>query len=176
MHAFTPVDIAAEQLRNRALLLSPPISTKRLIAACFPGVHVAGATLRKGLYGYARHTLAGPIIVYSRSLPILEQRMTIAHEIGHLYYHDLEHGPRLRSGVVFDRALEDRAEAFARELLAPITMVAKHRRRFPSEDEDENEIYLDHVDELGALFMVPAAVIDHQIRCLARQARLPAHR
>jgi Zn-dependent peptidase ImmA (M78 family) len=150
----------------------PPFSTKDIIAACFPNVFVTGAVLRRGLYGYARHTLNGPIIVYSRRLPILDQRMTIAHEVGHLYYHDLEHGPVLRSGQVFDQALEDRAEAFARELLAPVAVVAKYRRRFPSDDEDEQEIYLDHVDELASRFMVPSSVIDLQIKHLARQARL----
>jgi hypothetical protein len=171
-HLSTLVEIAAD-LRRRARLYNPPFSTKRIIAACFPDVLVTGGRLPDGLEAVISKQADGPLIVYQRSLPILEQRYAIAHELGHLVLGDLENERvRKRATRPSQPHVEKRADDFATELLAPLVLVAKYAVLGPAEDPEDHEIYLDHCDDLASIFQVPPRIIDSQIRRLQRHARM----
>ena len=65
---------------------------------------------------------------------------------------------------------EERADAFAAELLAPLHEVRRRVVRRPEQDRlvDEHSLYQDQADRLASRFGVPVEVIDGQIRRLAR--------
>lgn len=168
MHLSTLVEIAAD-LRRRADLLDPPFSTVRLIAACFPGTAVGGGTLPPGVDELVSRRDGGPVIVYSRALSSPEQRFAIAHGIAHVVFGDLDDAlAHSRPGCLGNPANEERADAFAAELLVPLALLASKVQRFPSRDPEEHERYLDHVDSLASRFAVPSFVIDSQIRMVGR--------
>lgn len=162
-HLSTLVEIAAE-LRLRAGQTKPPFSTRKIIESSFPDALVTGGRLPAQLDELVTLFSDGPVILYARSLPGPEQRRAIAHALAHLIFDDARVCMRPgRPGVI---ANEERADAFADELLAPIELVRARADRAPSDDPEEHEIYLDRVDELASTFSVPASVIDLQIRKL----------
>jgi hypothetical protein len=155
------VAVVAEDLRKRAGQLEPAFSTERIVDTCFPGAFITGGRLSPKVDGLASHQAEGPLIVYERSLPVPDRRMTIACALSHLLFGD---GSGVEVPVAGASATD--ADEFAVELLAPLAEVQKSARLFPSSDPDEHELYLDHVDDLAAIFVVPADVIDSQIRRL----------
>ena len=162
-HLSTMVEIAAE-LRQRAGQAKPPFSTRQIIEACFPTALVTGGCLPAGVDELVSVYSDGPVILYKRSLSGPEQRLAIGHALAHLIFDDERVCMRPgRAGVL---ANEERADAFAAELFAPLESIAGRVRRLPSEDLEEHEIYLDHVDEIASTFAVPAYVIDLQIHRL----------
>jgi Zn-dependent peptidase ImmA (M78 family) len=179
MHAKSAVLTAeaAARLRLQAGYgrQSPPaFSTKQIIRANYPDTLVTGGRLPDGVEAMVTRCDEGPLIVYQRSLPILQQRYAIAHEIGHLALGHLDLGDAYTRGQLesVSSDLELAADAFATELLAPIATVARFAKLRPSSDPHDHEIYLDHVDDLASMFMVPAVIIDSQIRKLVTHARL----
>ncbi len=172
MRLSTLVEIAAD-LRRRAVQLTPPFSTKRIIAASMPGIVVTGSKLPDGMDEVVRLHDKRPIIVYQRSLSSPEQRIAIAHGLAHVLFDD--ETACLRVGSAGIPAIEERADAFAVELLAPLTSVSRFAQHGPSSG-DEHEIYLDHVDGIASLFAVPSYVIDSQIRRLVMTDKIASHR
>lgn len=155
------VQVAAE-IRFRAAQIAPPFSTSKIIETCFPMALVTGFRLPPGVDEVVTLAAEGPTILYSRSLPVPDQRIAIAHGLAHLLFDDrsvcMKPG---RAGVPHNEA---RADRFAAELLAPSAEVAMRARCAPSEDPEEYEIYLDQLEQLASAFGVPVAVIDSQLR------------
>jgi len=164
MQKLMLVDVAAD-LRKRAGQVEPAYSTRQIVAARFPSALVTGATLRPGIEEMVSMRREGPVIVYSRALSGPSQRFAIGHALAHLLFDDSSAAACAgRPGV---RANEEQADAFAAELLAPLDELAPYVGRYPSEDPEEHELYLDQVDEIASHFVLPARVIDRRIRELA---------
>lgn len=157
------VEVAAD-IRRRSGLTEPAFSTKQIVDACFPATFVTGANLPDGFDEVVKREREGALIVYKRSLPGPAQRFAIAHALAHLLFDSAL--TCARPGLAGNPESERRADLFATELLAPLEEVARFASRFPSEDPDEHELYLDQVDEIASRFVVPADVIDSQIRRL----------
>jgi Zn-dependent peptidase ImmA (M78 family) len=159
---------AAADVRRRSGLTVPSFSTKAIVDACFPNAVVTGRVLPIGFNEVVARTPEGPIIIYSRSMPIAKQRLAIAHAVAHLLFDDDD--SCCRPGFVGDDNVEDRADNFARELLVPLEDLKALVQRWPSNDNAAHEVYLDHVDELASFFNVPPYVIDERIRELVALA------
>lgn len=159
------VEIAAD-IRTRAGQEQPAFSTRQIIERCFPEVLVTGAHLPDGVDEVFARRESGPVILYKRSLSGPEQRFAIAHAIAHLLF-DAD-GTGASVGCAGDPAREERADRFAMELLAPLAEIRPYVGRYPCDDPDEHELYLDQVDEIASHFVVPAWVIQTQIRQLMR--------
>lgn len=157
------VEVAAA-LRLRADEVDPAFSTRALIGKCFPGTMVTGANLPDGIDEMVSWSHHGPVIVYQRKLSGPQQRFAIAHAMAHLLFDRDSDGASLER--LGDPVTEMRADAFAAELLAPLHLVAECARLTPSDDPEDHEIYLDHVDEIASMFAVPADIIDSRIRML----------
>lgn len=171
-HLSTSVEIAAE-LRCRAGQKSPPFSTTKIIETCFPSTLVTGGPLPLEIHEIVSKHRWGATIVYRRSLSGPEQRFAIAHAIAHLLFDDESACMRPgRAGIV---ASEERADAFAAELLVPLDVLRASVTRWPSPDAVDQEIYLDHVDENASRFGVPAYIIDERIRQLASTYKIANH-
>lgn len=171
-HLSTLVEIAAD-LRCRSGLTKPPYSTSTIIEACFPDILVTGFRLPAGVDELVSVAREGPVILYSRSLPILDQRYAIAHALAHILFDDEDVCMRVgRAGVA---ANEQRADDFGAELLAPRAEIRAVLRMWPSKDAEDHEIYLDHVDQIASRFSVPSLVIDAQIRRLAVVDKIVSH-
>lgn len=161
------VAVAAD-LRRRAGQVEPAFSTRQIVEACFPGTLVTGSALPPGIEEMVSRRREGPVIVYSRSLPGPSQRFAIAHALAHLLFDDERAAACAgRPGI---RAHEERADAFAAELLAPLDEIEPYVGRYASEDFEEHELYLDQVDEIASHFVLPARVIDRRIRELGSHA------
>jgi len=163
MHLSTLVEIAAE-LRRRAGLTKPPYSTTTIIQSCFPSVLVTGFRLPDGVDELATSASEGATILYSRSLPIPDQRYAIGHGLAHLIFDD--RSACIRPGKRQPNKYERRADYFSAELLAPAADVRSLVELLPSDEGEDREVYLDHVDQLASKFCLPAHVIDVQIRRL----------
>ena len=151
----------ASELRSRAGQHHAAISTSKIMRTCFPHVHVTGRVLPAGVHEAVSNTPTGIILVYARGLPSPDQRFAIAHGMAHLLF-DTEESACLpgRTGVV---DVEARADRFAEELLVPLGELAKHARLRPSTDPDQQEFFLDHVDEISSRFHVPSRVIERRL-------------
>jgi Zn-dependent peptidase ImmA (M78 family) len=161
------VEVAAD-VRRQAGLDTPSFSTKTIVDACFPDAVVTGRILPIGFNEVVARTPEGPVIIYSRQLPVAKQRLAIAHAVAHLLFDD--DSSCCRPGFVGESHVEDRADRFARELLVPLGSLSALVQRWPSNDNAAHEVYLDHVDELASVFNVPSYVIDERIRELIVQA------
>lgn len=168
-HLSTLVEIAAD-LRRRSDQVEPSYSTRLILEACFPDALVTGARLPAGVDEMVSLRDGSPVIVYKRSLSGPEQRRAIAHAIAHLVFDGAE--PGVRPGCAGVDVIEQRADLFAAELLAPLVELEPYVGRWPASDPEEHEIYLDMVDEIASHFVLPASVIDEQIRRLARLTEL----
>lgn len=168
-HLSAPAEIAdvARDIRRRAGQHEPKFSTRTIIEACFPEVLVSGARLPSGVDELVSRRRDGIVIAYSRSLSGPEQRFAIAHGLAHVLFDLDTPDVNIAPGRIGDPAVECRADCFAAELLAPLDVLAPFIYRWPSPDEVENEIYLDMVDEIASQFVLPAEVIDLQIRAFA---------
>lgn len=152
----------ADEVRRWAGLCVPSFSTKVIVDAWFPTAVVTGRVLPKGFNEVVSRTEEGPIIIYSRSMPVARQRLAIAHAFAHLLFDD--ESTCCRPGFLGESSVEDRADAFARELLVPLRHLAGHVRIRPADTSIPHECYLDHCDELASFFNVPTYVIDGRIR------------
>ena len=157
------VEVAAN-LRRRSGQIEPAFSTRQIIEACFPDTLVTGGSLPPGIDEMVSRRADGPVIIYARSLPGPCQRFAIAHALAHLLFDNSS--ARVRPGCLGIPANEERADAFAAELLAPLDELAPYVGCGPSRDPEEHEIYLDQVDEIASHFALPAHVIDSRIRLL----------
>lgn len=162
-HSLALLAETAADLRRRASLSEPSFSTKLIIEACFPDVVVTGRVLPIGIQEIVARTDEGPIIIYSRHLPVAKQRYVIAHALAHLIFDGAEGqcGP----GYAGDPVREGRADRFAEELLVPLVELRPYIACWPrNENTPEHEIYLDQCDEIASRFNVPPFVIDRRIR------------
>lgn len=89
-----------------------------------------------------------------------EQRMTIAHEIGHTYFFNFDYGEKKpqRRYPVFDEDFKKNEECFcemfAQELLMPSLLLKNVARNFPVPTE-EKKFKVDYLIKLANLFEVP---------------------
>lgn len=155
------VDVTSE-VRRRARQDEPSYSTTAIVSMWFPRAVVTGRVLPDGFNEVVARTTDGPIIIYSRNMPVGKQRLAIAHALAHLLFDG--DASACRPGFLGDVGVEVRADAFARELLVPATVLRERVYCWPSNDNAENEIYLDHCDDLASIFNVPSHVIDERIR------------
>ncbi len=160
-----PLVRVARKLRQRANQVEPAFSTMAIVKERFPDALVTGRLLPPGMLEVVSRTPQGPVIVYHRELQTSEQRFVIAHALAHLMF-DGE-ATACRVGFVGDPATEERADRFAEELLVPLTSLRPLVDHWPSGDLDEQEIYLDMVDEIASRFQVTTKVISKRIRELA---------
>lgn len=157
------VEIAAE-LRRCAGQTKPPYSTSKIIESCFPQILVTGYRLPPGIDELVSSCSEGPTILYSRSLSTPEQRHAIAHGLAHLIFDDRR--ACMRPGRAGVPKVERRADFFGAELLAPAADLRAMVELVPADQGEEHELYLDHVDRLASVFVMPAPIIDSQIRRL----------
>lgn len=153
---------AAQMMRWRARLLAPSFSIHELVAANYPTALVTGRDLPDGIHEIVTVTDAGPIILYRRGLSTCDQRIAIAHALGHLAF-DFDTAGR-RIATLADPAVEDRADAFAIELLAPLELVAAvapERRARP--DILDREEFRDRLDGIATRFHVPVWTVERQM-------------
>lgn len=158
----------ASDIRFRAAEHRPSFSTERLVETCFPGTLVTGHSLPAGVHEAVQHTPRGVVIVYRRGLPSGAQRFAVAHALAHLLFDADTSNVEHHADDTEDQ--EERADAFAAELLAPLLEVRRRVVRRPEHGRlaDEHGLYQDQADRLASRFGVPAEVIDQQIRKLAR--------
>ena len=168
-HLSTTVEIAAA-LRTRAGLTKAPYSTTRIIRTCFPDVVVTGRKLPPLVDEIVTRTADGPLIVYKRGLSSGEQRLAIAHGLAHLLFDDATDAAGV--GRVGTPSCEERADRFGAELLVPLSDLSRVVRLWPAHARagSAREEFLDHVDQIAALFNVTAPLIHERIRRLERLA------
>lgn len=155
------IERLADELRRRCGQAEPPFSTRQIIDIAFPDAVVTGRDLPAEVDELVTVTAEGPVILYRRGLPTADQRMAIAHAVGHLLL-DLPCG----APAGFSAEVERRADHFALELLAPVQMLDEYVRDPCPADGAERDIWLDMVDELASHFHVPAWGILRQIAML----------
>jgi Zn-dependent peptidase ImmA (M78 family) len=161
----------AASLRRRAEQIEPSYSTRQIIDVCFPGTVVTGRHLPQGVDDVVkvddaafRSHRAPHVIVYRRDLPTADQRFAIAHGIAHVIFDGANN-----HCAGFDPRRELRCDRFADELLAPLVELSPYVCAWPSDDPEQQEIYLDMVDQIASHFHVPTACISRQIQELPRR-------
>ncbi len=152
----------AARLRRDAGELEPYFSTTRMIRRCFPELEVTGRPVQPGLMNMMMRAM-GHVILYKRELTPPEQRLQIAHALGHLIF---DGDGRVASCThVYEEEL--RAGRFAADLLVPLDELFPFVHRWPTENDESkgrDEIYLDQLDILASRFMVTQRLIDKRIR------------
>ncbi len=120
---------AVDELLTRHKVLSPPVHVDEIARA--EGVRVVFRDLRGDLSGFLLRRPDGSLIGVNNHHPLVRQRFTIAHELGHYTLfrsdgvhvdHSFELRNRLASQGVDDREIE--ANLFAAELLLPRRLLA----------------------------------------------------
>lgn len=120
---------AAQQLLAQARVTAPPIDIEDLCARC--GVHVVEAPFSNEISGVILDLDNGPMIGVNRDHPLVRQRFSIAHELGHylLEHHDHFHidlsdaaGQGEPPG--YNWLDERNANDFAAQVLMPAALVA----------------------------------------------------
>lgn len=159
----------ARQLRREAKQTRPPFSTHKIVETAFPDAVVSGRPLPPGVLELVSMTANGPVIIYARHLPVPQQRFVIAHALAHLLFDGTN--AFIRQGERRNMAVEDRADWFAEELLAPVSRLRRCVRVYPTDNAKCVHVYLDHVDEIASRFVVPSAVIDKRIRSMVKRVR-----
>ena len=178
LHLSTAVEIAAPSLaevaanlRLRSGQIEPAFSTHKIVEVAFPDALVTGRRLPLGVLEAVARTADGPVILYARGLSPAAQRFAIAHALAHLLF-DGDDAFR-QPGQPANRAVEERADAFAAELLVPLAELAPYVGRWPSDSTLDQDLYLDMVDQIASHFVVRSEVVDRQIRQLERLVRNP---
>jgi hypothetical protein len=161
----------AESLRRRSGQSTPYYSTRQIIDACYPGTLVTGRRLPASCHELTvvdehafRSHHAPHAIVYRRDLPIPDQRLAIAHGLAHVIFD----GPHGFDCADRNHPREVRCDRFAAELLVPLIDLPEFVSVGPSKNPDENETYLDQVDQIASHFHVTSRLIDQRIRELRR--------
>lgn len=169
-HRETIASIALS-LRRRADQIEPAYSTRQIIDVCFPGTVVTGRSLPRGVNDMVkvddaafRSHRAPHVIVYRRDLPTAEQRLAIAHALGHIIFDGAAH----RQCSAYNPRRELRCDRFGDELLVPLVELAPYVCARPSKDPEQHETYLDMVDEIASHFHVPTSCIHRRILELPR--------
>jgi len=172
----------AALLRERARLRTPPYSTGRIIARCFPGVLVTGDRLWNGTLGLTRVTGAQVLIAYRRGLGDSRIREVIGHELGHLVDERLVAGDERRCTVggaknkrgidfTLEPTRETRCDFFGDELLVPLIRLREDvagARLFPPRREAEAwTVWHNLADWLSGRYRVTQACILRRLRLLA---------
>lgn len=139
----------AESIRRRSEQHEPAFSTRQMIDVCFPGTKVTGRRLPAGVHdvvcvdGAAFRSHRAPhVILYNRALPSSAQRYAIAHALAHIIF-DGTQAPCSQEHPERER----RCDRFADELLVPAGRLREYVCAWPSGDPDEQEVYLDQVDQ-----------------------------
>lgn len=153
MGLVQPLVFLAANLRARADLDGPPFSPTTIIERCFPETLVTGDSLPAGIEAVAARCAHGPTVVYSRSLSAQERSIAVTAAFAQMMF-----------GLD-----EVQAEEFSAELLAPAATVGAFATRGmcgDRSDTDDVALFQDMIDDLAARFVVPADIIELQIRRL----------
>lgn len=159
-------DLAAA-LRKRAGLVKPAYSTKRVLDIWFPSAIVIGHDLPPSIDEAVSRTSDHIVILYRRDLSLCDRRFAIGHAIGHLMFDAVSDVPMHR-GRGGDPACEERADAFAAELLVPLGDLERYAwiGLEPDGATEMRNAYLDHVDQLASIFTANSSLIDQRLRQL----------
>lgn len=158
----------AARVRSLAGIDEPAYSTRQIVEACFPTALVTGTKrLPHGITEAVSLTADGPVILYERRLSVPRQRFVIAHALAHLLFDLDDTGALCTVGSRGCEDAESRADAFAAELLVPLSELASYVGTHPANDSHD-DIYMDQVDEIASHFNVTQALIDARIREMLR--------
>ena len=152
----------ARAARLRSGQLTEPFSTRRIVETLFPAAVVAGGQLPSRVQEAVSIRHEGPVILYSRDLEPPDQRFVIAHAIAHLLYDGNADGAGV--GFVGDPMREERADAFAAELLVPL---ARLDAVMDPDISSSGDLHLDEIDRLASRFNVPRWLIRKRVQDLA---------
>lgn len=127
------IELMVRELLEKEGVKSPPIPVEKIAESL--GARLAYEPSREGeeeVYGMLYRDEGQPVIGVNSTNHIYRQRFTIAHEIGHLLFHERKmyvDSPTVRyrdfkSGLAIDKE-EIEANGFAAELLMPRDFVEK---------------------------------------------------
>lgn len=163
--ALTSITSSLRRLADQG---EPSFSTRQIVDACFPGTTVTGRHLPPGVNeivcvdAAASRTLRAPnVILYNRTISTGDQRLAIAHALGHIVLDGFREQRSLRR-----KEREERCDQFAEELLVPLDELRPYVCAWPNAEPELHERYLDQVDQIASQFNVSASVIDKRIRDL----------
>lgn len=120
------IQALVDKLLNEHGIYSPPVPVDRIIRALGIRLHVDA--LEGDISGFAFRNRHGSVIGVNTWHPLVRQRFTMAHELGHLLLHDVEKIRvdrgfilKLRSDISSQGIDQEEVEAnrFAAELLMP---------------------------------------------------------
>ena len=158
---------SAAGVRERAGLRHPPFNLTRILSRCFPGALLTGADLPAGVHGLTRVGHDGAItIFYSRAIREPDQqRLVIAHEIGHLVLERVLGEDRHCGGYELDGTTERRCDRFGEELLAPTALLEREAKGplFPRAGA-QRIAWENFVDRMAIRYQVPRPVIVRRLR------------
>lgn len=150
----------ARELREQIGATDGDISTKKLIAECFPDVLVQGEKLDLRIMEIAEVSEHGRVIYYNRNHGTPDHRVAIIHGLAHLIFdfvdpQRLECEPAFKTGPSCD-VRERRADLFARDVLVPLHELDERFRGqlFPQEPV-ERRLFDDECDHVASTFRVP---------------------
>lgn len=132
---------AAQELLKESGASEPPIDVKALAKGC--GVLVLPYTFEDDLSGLVVELDGGAAIGVNKDHPLVRQRFTIAHELGHYlmghherFHIDLGRGDSVGTPPGYDWMSERAANDFAAELLMPAWMI----QRFDDGERSASEL------------------------------------
>jgi len=113
--------------------------------------------------GRLTHIQDGFQIAVDKDLSRVQRRFTVAHEIGHSYFFELDSSPMRRRRVTAPRRLIERAcDIFAAELLMPSELVRQQYGQASNFCDGDGQDVLSSIVRLGAEF-------DVSLRAMARR-------
>jgi len=117
--SFGFVKKLARNLVKKSKIKNPPINLRDIFKSADNGIEVRGTNLGSG-DGFS---IGSSLINYNSTSPIVRQRFTVAHELGHIL---LGHNSRAKIIDFYSKDInEQQANVFASELLVPLQMLKK---------------------------------------------------
>jgi Zn-dependent peptidase ImmA (M78 family) len=164
---MTRIQEAIKQLLAELRIRKPPIPVERVAEA--RGVRVKRAALDGDISGFLFRKKGKAIIAINAMHPLVRQRFTLAHELGHVALNHqgdffLDRKVILfrdaNSGKGTDRH-EIEANRFAAELLMPEAMIRKELKNNPVDMDDQESL-----EELAAKFAVSTQALTIRLKDL----------
>jgi len=167
------VEYCARAAVRRSGQRRPPYCPRLLVKALSVTAVVIGAELPERVDEIVSMTAEGPMILYRRELGAIDRRFAIAHAAGHLALGDFATQAPLRPGLLVPRELraardrERRCDRFAAAALVPLDDLAREMAALggaaTGDRETQHQDWLDRLDRLGEIFMVPPNTIRRRI-------------
>lgn len=138
-------------LRVRRLVKKYETRDPAKIARAF-GIDIKYKSYSHHTKGYFINTLRNKFIVINKSIPEFEQRVVLAHELGHAVLHSNRDTYIIREYTLFPKGIhENEANYFAAELLI-------------NDDEDKEVINEMSCDQLSQYYGVPKELIKYKFK------------